>query len=139
MLTTSVDSDEASVTDVVWHYKMRLNVERRFRVMKDFLAPRPVHHRTEERVRGHIALCVIAAVVEAAMDNDLERAGVRDPDIEQQTISPRRALAELSNLRLHKLNADRRIKLVDRPTKLQHQLLDAFDIEANAWSRARIS
>ncbi|HEY1222973.1 MAG TPA: IS1634 family transposase, partial [Acidimicrobiales bacterium] len=72
VLTTSLTSEQASVTDVVRHYKMLQNVERRFRVMKDFLGLRPVHHRTEDRVRGHIALCVIAAVIEAVMANDLE-------------------------------------------------------------------
>jgi hypothetical protein len=48
-------------------------------------------------------------------------------------------LAELGAIRLHRLNAGRHIELVDRPTKLQHQILDAFGVEANAWSRARIS
>jgi transposase len=139
VLTTSLQPEQASVTDVVRHYKMLQNVERRFRVMKDFLGLRPVHHRTEERVRGHIALCVIAAVIEAVMGNDLEHAGVKDPDITGQTISPRRALAEIGTIRLHKLNAGRHIELVDRPTNLQRQILDALRIEANAWSRARIS
>ena len=139
VLTTSLDVEQASVTDIVRHYKMLANVEARFRVMKDFLGLRPVHHRLEDRVRGHIALCVIAAVIEAVMGNDLERAGVKDPDIADQTISPRRALAELGTIRLHKLNAGRHIELVDRPTTLQHQILDAFGVEAHAWSRARIS
>ena len=139
VLTTSLSPGEASTTDIVRHYKMLQNVERRFRVMKVFLGLRPVHHRLEERVRGHIALCVIAAVIEAVMGNDLELAGVKDPDIAEQTISPRRALAELGAIRLHRLNAGRHIELVDRPTKLQHQILDAFGVEANAWSRARIS
>jgi transposase len=139
VLTTSLQPEQASVTDIVRHYKMLQNVEHRFRVMKDFLGLRPVHHRLEERVRGHIALCVIAAVIEAVMGNDLEHAGVKDPDIADQTISPRRALAELGTIRLHKLNAGRHIELVDRPTNLQRQILDALRIEANAWSRARIS
>ena len=127
------------MVDVVRHYKMLKNVEHRFKVMKDFLGLRPVHHRTEDRVRGHIALCVIAAVIEAVMGNDLEQAGVKDPDLPEQTMTPRRALAELGTIRLHKLNAGRRIELVDRPTKLQQQVLAAFGVDATAWSRAKIS
>ena len=65
VITTSLDTDAASTADVVRHYKMLANVERRYLVMKDFLGLRPVHHRTEHRVRAHIALCVIAAVIEA--------------------------------------------------------------------------
>ena len=55
VLTTSLSADQASVTDVVRHYRMLQAVERRFRVMKDFLGLRLLHHRLEERVRGHIA------------------------------------------------------------------------------------
>ena len=58
---------------------MLQNVEHRFRVMKDFLGLRPGHHRLEERVRGHIALCIMAAVIGAVMGNDLEHADVKDP------------------------------------------------------------
>ena len=47
VLTTSLTVQQASTTDVVRHYRMLQNVERRFRVMKDFLGLRPVHHRTE--------------------------------------------------------------------------------------------
>jgi len=36
-------------------------------VLKDFLALRPVFHYTEKRVRGHVATCVLAAVLEAVM------------------------------------------------------------------------
>jgi hypothetical protein len=139
VLTTSLTKEQASTADVVRHYKMLKNVEHRFRVMKDFLGIRPVHHRTEDRVRGHISLCVIAAVIEAVMGNDLEQAGVKDPDLPEQTMTPRRALAELGAIRLHKLDAGRHIEFVDRPTSLQQQLLGAFGVNASAWSKARIS
>ena len=139
VITTSLSKKEASVTDVVRHYKMLANVERRFRVMKDFLGLRPVHHRLEERVRGHIALCVIAAVIEAVMGNDLEAAGVKDPDLPDQTMTPRRALAELGAIRLHKLTAGTRIEVVDRPNPRQREVLDAFGVETTSWSRAKIS
>lgn len=139
VLTTSLNKEQASTADVVRHYKMLKNVEHRFKVMKDFLGLRPIHHRSEDRVRGHIALCVIAAVIEAVMGNDLERSGVKDPDLPEQTMTPRRALAELGTIRLHKLNAGRHIELVDRPTKLQREILAACGVEATAWSRAKIS
>ena len=78
VITTSLSPAEASTAQVVRHYRSLMNVERRFRVLKDFLSLRPVHHFTEERVRGHVALCVIAAVIEAVMGNDLaRRAGQR--------------------------------------------------------------
>lgn len=70
----------------------------RFRIMKDFLGLRPVFHRLEERVRAHIAVCVMAAVIEAVMAEHLTRAGVMDPEIPEQVMTPRRALVELSHI-----------------------------------------
>lgn len=138
VLTTSLDTGQASTATVVRHYQMLQNVERRFRVMKDFLALRPVFHRTERRVRGHIALCVIAATIEAVMAEDLAVARVMDPDLHDQVLTPRRALAELGRIRLHRFNAGRHVEVVDRPSGLASQVLDAFGVEATAWSKARI-
>ena len=59
VLATSLTNEQASTADVVRHYKMLKNVEHRFRTMKDFLGLRPVLHRLEDRVRGHLALCAI--------------------------------------------------------------------------------
>jgi len=61
------DCPDFSVIDVVRHYRSLERVERRFRVLKDFLGLRPIRHFTEKRVRGHISLCVLAAVIEAVM------------------------------------------------------------------------
>ena len=139
VLTTSLTVQQASTTDIVRHYRMLQNVERRFKVMKDFLGLRPVHHRTEERVRAHIALCVIAAVIEAVMGEALAAADVRDPDLVDQVMTPRRALAELTEIRRHRLQAGRLIELVDRPTQLQRSILDAFGVDAADWSKAAIA
>jgi hypothetical protein len=63
VLTTSLTTTQASTGEIVAHYQSLANVEHRFRVMKDFLGLRPVYHWTEDRVRGHIAICVLAAVI----------------------------------------------------------------------------
>jgi hypothetical protein len=67
VITTSLDKDEVPAAQVVRYYRSLQNVERRFRVMKDFLSLRPMFHWTEARVRGHVALCVLAATIEAVM------------------------------------------------------------------------
>lgn len=139
VITTSLSPEEASTAAVVRHYKMLQAVERRFRVMKDFLALRPVFHRTERRVRGHIALCVIAATIEAVMAEDLAQAGVMDPDLTDQVLTPRRALAQLGEIRRHRLHAGRDIDVVDRPTALQRAILDAFGVDTTGWNKAKIA
>lgn len=118
---------------------MRL-VEHRFRIMKDFLGLRPVFHRLEERFRAHIAVCVMAAVIEAVMAEHLTRAGVMDPEIPEQVMTPRRALVELSHIRRHHLDeAGHHIEFVDRPTADQRAILEAMAVDTSDWIRAAIS
>ena len=51
--------------DCVRNYKALANVERAFRSLKTIdLKVRPIHHRTADRVRAHIFLCMLAYYVE---------------------------------------------------------------------------
>jgi hypothetical protein len=90
-------------------------------------------------VRAHIALRVTAAVIETVIGRDLARADVRDPDIDDRFMSPRRALAELSSIRLRRLDAGRAIGLVDRPSPPQRTILGALSVDTAGWNRAAIA
>ncbi len=140
VLVTSLTPAQASTASVVMAYRRLVEIERRFRVLKEFLHLRPVFHWTEERVRGHVAVCVYAAVIEALMAADLRGADVRDPDIADQHLTPARALRELARIRAVTVDAgERRIELVTRRSSLQAHVLEAFGVETTAWSRARIA
>ena len=92
MINSANPSGEPGEAQRETRAKLR-SVERRFRVMKDFLSLRPMFHWTEARVRGHVALCVLAATVEAVMAQDLVKAKLTDPDLPFQSMTPRRALS----------------------------------------------
>jgi hypothetical protein len=53
---------------------------------------RSVSHYTEKRVREHIAICVLAAVLEAVMTLDLKTRKLTDPDLEGQHLTAQRVL-----------------------------------------------
>jgi transposase len=140
VITTSLEEKTASTAQVVAHYKSLQSVERRFRVLKDFLALRPVFHYTEKRVRGHVAICVLTAVIEAVMAIDLGGAKLTDPDLGDQVLSARRALRELERIRLIRFvdsNGEER-QVVTRPNPLQASILTAFGVETSAW-RSRVA
>jgi hypothetical protein len=74
----------------VRHYKGLSHVEAAFRSLKsDDLQIRPIDHHTEERVRAHLFLCMLAYYVKWHMteawrallfaDEDQERLAQRDP------------------------------------------------------------
>lgn len=91
VLRTNVTKEVLSAEDTVVTYKSLSQVERAFRSMKGMdLRIRPIRHFTEEHVRAHLFLCMLAYYVEWHLrralgpllyddtDLDLER-WVRDP------------------------------------------------------------
>jgi hypothetical protein len=140
VLTTSFSTAEMSAAAVVRAYRQLLDVEDRFRVLKDFLHLRPVRHWTERRVRGHVAVCVYAAVVEALVAKALHDADVRDPDLADQHLSAPRALRELARIRAVTLEVEAStVELTTRPTFLQARILAALGVDTSGWDRAHIT
>ena len=65
IIRTSVSAAQMDAPQCVRNYKALANVERAFRSLKTIdLKVRPIHHRTADRVRAHILLCMLAYYVE---------------------------------------------------------------------------
>jgi transposase len=65
VIRTSETKRRMSSEDVVRNYKSLSLVERAFRCLKGVdLLVRPIYHRTEDRVRAHIFICMLAYYVE---------------------------------------------------------------------------
>jgi hypothetical protein len=90
IIRTSVEAGRLEAADCVRHYKGLAQVERAFRTLKSVdLKIRPIHHRTADRVRAHILLCMLAYYVEWHMreawrpltfaDTEQEAKARRDP------------------------------------------------------------
>jgi transposase len=140
VLATSLSPAAMSAAAVVRAYRQLLEVEDRFRVLKDFLHLRPVRHWTERRVRGHVAVCVYAAVIEAVVARALAEADVRDPDVADRHLSAPRALRELGRIRAVTLDVDAStVELTTRPTFLQARILAALGVDTSGWDRAHIT
>ena len=90
IIRTSVASKQMDAATCVRNYKALTNVERAFKSLKmTDLKVRPIHHRTGDRVRAHIFLCMLAYYVEWHMreawrdlmfaDTDSQAKLTRDP------------------------------------------------------------
>ena len=65
VIRTSEPEPQLSAPDAVRYYKSLAQVEQAFRCLKGLdLRVRPIHHRTEDHVRAHIFLCLLAYYVE---------------------------------------------------------------------------
>jgi len=90
IIRTSVPAVQMDAPECVRSYKSLANVERAFRSLKTIdLKVRPIHHRTADRVRAHIFLCMLAYYVEWHLreawrelmfaDTDTQAKATRDP------------------------------------------------------------
>ena len=110
IIRTSVSATQMDAPQCVRNYKSLANVERAFRSLKTIdLKVRPIHHRTADRVRAHILLCILAYYVEWHMreawralmfaDTDQQAKTTRDP------VAPaRRTKAALAKVTRHTLD-----------------------------------
>ena len=73
VIRTSLPKDKLDANAAVAAYKSLANVERAFRSMKTVdLNVRPIFHYTEQRVRAHVFLCMLAYYVEWHMRERLK-------------------------------------------------------------------
>ncbi len=139
VLATSLTTSQASTAKIVNSYQQLAQIERRFRTLKDFLHLRPIRHWTERRVRGHIAVCVYAAVIEGLIAKTLRDADIADPDIGTQAITTPRAIRELDRIRQVTLDTDNNeVTVITRRSPLQTRILTALDIDTKTWDKAQI-
>jgi len=110
IIRTSVSAERMDAPDCVRNYKALAQVERAFRSLKTIdLKVRPIHHRTADRVRAHILLCMLAYYVEWHMreawrelmfaDTEQQAKATRDP------VAPaKRSAAALAKAASHTLD-----------------------------------
>ena len=138
VLTTSLTAQQAATERVVAAYRQLADVEARFRTLTDFGRLRSIRHWTEQRVRGHIAVCVYAAVAETLITRDLQAAGIEDPDLPGQHLTAARALRELDRIREARLRADNKpVTLTTRRSPPHTAILAATATPTRDWDKAR--
>ncbi len=118
----STNAPSLSPQDAVDAYYTLQRVERAFRSMKDFLKLRPVYHFSEERVRAHVYVCVLAYLLEKSLEHKLDAAGM--------DLTAEKALDLLSQVYLveNKLG-DVPIHTVTRPSPHAAAVVKAVGIE----------
>jgi transposase len=85
VVRTSEPKSRCSAPDAVRRYKSLAQVERAFRSLKGIdLRIRPIHHRTEDHVRAHVLLCMLAFYVEWHMRKGLAPLLFQDEELSRQ-------------------------------------------------------
>lgn len=66
---------EGTAAERVQRYFSRDAIEKDFQSIKSVLGLRPVRHRTDEKLRAHVTICVLALVLQRILEARLEQAG----------------------------------------------------------------
>jgi Transposase DDE domain len=87
IVRTSQPASQLSAADAVRKYKSLATVERAFRCLKGVdLLVRPIHHRTDDHVRAHVFLCMLAYYVEWHMRQALAPMLFQDEDLDRDRL-----------------------------------------------------
>ncbi len=105
--------------DIIYKYKELAEIERGWRSLKSTLLLRPVYHWTEDRIRAHVFICVLALQIERLMRKRLK------------TLSVAKALESLRRIKVGevKIGATTRL-LTTELTSEQKEILKALGIRS---------
>jgi hypothetical protein len=112
VVRTSEPKRRCSAEDTVRRYKSLAQVERAFRSLKGIdLRIRPIHHHTEDHVRAHILLCMLAFYVEWHMRRDLAPLLFQDEELSQNRarrdpVAPAECSASAQAKKMDRVTAD---------------------------------
>ena len=122
MMILRTDSDRLTIENVAHGYRTLTQVENAFNEIKNFIKLRPIRHYTDIRVKGHVAVCVIAYLIESIVDNILSQSHLK--------ITAKKAFEILSPLKVVELNlAGKIIYKTTTPKKEQLDLLTIFGLK----------
>ena len=68
---------ELSSGEIALKYKQLLMVERIFRDIKTLMETRPIFHKRDETIRGHVFCSFLALLLRKELENDLDRHGYK--------------------------------------------------------------
>ena len=108
--------------EIALGYKTLYEVEHAFRDIKNFLRIRPIYHREDLRVKGHVFICVLAYLLEKLLEKRLQQAGL--------SITNQKALQKLKPV--HMVTYDLMGKSVSKITKIskeQKEIISALGIK----------
>ena len=128
VVRTDQTAQQLSTSDTVRSYKYLADVERAFRCLKGIdLRVRPIYHRTEDHVRAHLFLCMLAYYVEWHMRRALAPILFHDEDRPQSRqqrdpVAPAQISASTKQKKIRRRTAD------DLPVHSFDTLLQALSL-----------
>jgi len=89
MVLLAHPDDKRPALDLIRQYHRKEVVEHAFGIIKSFVELRPVHHQTDQKIKVHVTLCVLALLLGRYLELKLHDAGINDAiDRIYETLEP---------------------------------------------------
>jgi transposase len=129
MLLLAHPEDHRSPLELIRQYHQKEAVEHAFGLIKSFVELRPIRHQTDQKIKAHVTLCMLALLLDRWLELTLRQAGIR--------AAVDRAYEALEPCRLHVLSErGRRHFKVGETTPEQRRLLRALGLPEHASQEA---
>jgi len=132
IIRTDVSSESMNAEEAVAGYKSLAGVEKAFRNLKTVsLEIRPVHHKTDDRIRSHVFLCMLAYYIQWHATEKLAPLFESDGSNADRRWSFQIVVERLKSIRKTNL-AIKGIKVASKTTSLdveQRRILDLLEVK----------
>jgi transposase len=104
IVRTDVPEDEMSTQEIVAGYKSPGDVERAFRSLKTaHLEIRPIYHKTDERIKAHVFMCMLAYHLEWHMVQRLGSFFAKNGEGSQRRWTVKGVIARLAQIQSNRV------------------------------------
>jgi transposase len=130
VITSDVDTDQMKTLDVVRAYKSLTFVERAFRNLKTVqLEIRPVYHKSDERIRSHVFLCMLAYYLQWHMEQRLAPLFAADGQGQERRWTFRGVIDCLAQITRNRVSVNgAEFDQTSTPTPEQEQILSLLQV-----------
>ena len=127
---TDVTSDDMSALETVKNYKSLIKVEQAFRSLKTtHLEMRPIYHKTDDRIKCHVFICMLAYYIMWHMRHRLKPLEEIDGVGGNRKYSFAHVIECLKSIRINEVMfLDAEVSVVNSPSDEQSHILDLLAV-----------
>jgi transposase len=131
IITTNVSTDLMNKVEIVKSYKSLIQVEQAFRNLKTVqIEIRPINHKTDDRVRCHVFICMLAYYLQWHMNQRLQSLFEEDKKGKAQQWTFELVIERLKSIRKQKIVvAETNCNVISEPDTEQQRILDLLQIK----------
>jgi transposase len=139
IISSDVPTDKMESYEIVASYKKLTLVEKAFRNLKTVqLEVRPVYHKTDDRIRCHVFICMLAYYLQWHILQKLQPLFSKNGKNKKRFWTFENIIERLKSIRREEIHvAGTKCKIVTCPDKDQQKILDLLNVKLHSHKREK--